>query len=255
VSLLVSIHDVTPALAPGVARLWQICAECRVVPALLVVPNWHGAWPLHRHPEFAEWLRARAAEGAEIVLHGERHDEVGLPRTPGQSLRAWGRTAREGEFLTLDAVAAGERIARGLACLERLGLKAVGFVPPAWLAREEGHRAVGAAGLAFSEDERTVRLFPSGRTIRSPVVRWSARSPARAWGSAAVARARWTLQRRAPLLRLALHPQDLADPVTARSLILNLDRWLTVHQPSSYSTLASAGVTPVARTPPAISVS
>jgi predicted deacetylase len=254
VSVLVSIHDVTPALAPGVARLWQLCTEHRVTPALLVVPDWHGAWPLDRHPEFVEWLRARVADGAEIVLHGERHDEAGLPRAMGDSLRAWGRTADEGEFLTLDAVAAGDRIARGLASLQRLGLRPVGFVPPAWLAREEAHRAVGAAGLGFSEDQRTVRLFPCGQKVRSPVVRWSARSPARAWGSAAVARARWTLQRRAPLLRVALHPQDLAHPATARSLAVNLDRWLTVHQPISYFSLAS-GVARVAQAPPAITVS
>jgi predicted deacetylase len=254
VSVLVSIHDVTPALAPGVVRLWQLCTDRRVTPALLVVPDWHGAWPLESHPEFVEWLRARAAEGAEIVLHGERHDEVGLPRALGDSFRAWGRTAREAEFLTLDAVAAGERIARGLARLQRLGLRPVGFVPPAWLAREEGHRAVGASGLGFSEDQRIVRLFPSGRTVRSPVVRWSARSPARAWASAAVARARWTFQRGAPLLRVALHPQDLASPATARSLGVNLDRWLTVHQPISYVSLAS-GVARVAQAPPAIAVS
>jgi predicted deacetylase len=254
VSVLVSIHDVTPALAPGVARLWQLCAERRVTPALLVVPDWHGAWPMERHPDFVAWLCARAAQGAEIVLHGERHDEVGLPRAVGDSLRAWGRTAGEGEFLTLDGVAAGERIARGLDCLQRLGLRPVGFVPPAWLAREEGHRAAGAAGLGFSEDQRIVRLFPSGQKIRSPVVRWSARSPARAWASAAVARARWTLQRRAPLLRVALHPQDLAHPATARSLGVNLDRWLTVHQPISYSSLASH-LTRVAQSPPAITVS
>ena len=253
-SVLVSIHDVTPALATGVARLWQLCTERRVTPALLVVPDWHGAWRLDRHPEFVEWLRARAGDGAEIVLHGERHDEVGLTRTVGDSLRAWGRTAREAEFLTLDGVAAGERIARGLTCLRRLGLGPVGFVPPAWLAREEGHRAAGAAGLGFSEDERIVRLFPSGQKLRSPVVRWSARSPARAWGSAAVARARWTLQRGAPLPRLALHPQDLAHPATARSLGVNLDRWLTVHQPISYSSLASH-LTRVAQSPPALTVS
>jgi predicted deacetylase len=254
VSVLVSIHDVTPALAPGVVRLWQLCTERRVTPALLVVPDWHGAWALDRHPEFVEWLRARAADGAEIVLHGERHDEAGLPRRVGDSLRAWGRTAGEGEFLTLDSVAAGERIARGLASLQRLGLRPVGFVPPAWLAREEGHRAVGAAGLGFSEDQRTVRFFPSGQKVRSPVVRWSARSSARAWGSAAVARARWMLQRRQPLLRVALHPQDLAHPATARSLGVNLDRWLTVHQPISYFSLAS-GVARVAQASPAIAVS
>jgi predicted deacetylase len=237
VSLLVSIHDVTPALADGVARLWEICAARGIRPALLVVPDWHGRWPLEGHPDFVAWLRARAADGAEIVLHGERHDEVGLPRALGDTLRAWGRTAREGEFLTLDEPAARERIARGRARLQALGLEPVGFVPPAWLAREAGHRAVGGTGLRFSEDERAILLFPSGRWLPSPVVRWSARTGARAWGSVAVARARWTLQGRAPLPRIAFHPQDLGHPATAAALGPTLDRWLARHRPIPYAAL------------------
>ena len=206
-SLLVSIHDVTPAQADGVARLWAMCAARGVRPALFVVPDWHGEWPLEAHPSFVAWLRACAAEGAEIVLHGERHDEVGSTRAAGDALRALGRTAREGEFLTLDAPAARERIARGRARLRGVGLDPVGFVPPAWLAREAGFRAVGEAGLGFSEDDRAIRLFPSGRRLPSPVVRWSARSAVRAWGSLAVARARWAVQGRADYPRIAFHPR------------------------------------------------
>src|SRR5438093_3451912 len=125
VSLVVSIHDVTPAHAPEVARLWSLCAARQVRPALLVVPNWHGRWPLHEHPEFVEWLLARATEGAEIVLHGERHDEMGLPRRLRDTLRAFGRTAAEGEFLTLGEGAAKERIERGLRVLRDLGLRPI----------------------------------------------------------------------------------------------------------------------------------
>ena len=236
-SLLVSIHDVTPALADGVARLWEICLSRGVRPALLVVPHWHGAWPLEAHPRFVAWLRERAAEGTDIVLHGERHDEVGLPRSMVATLRAFGRTRREGEFLMLDEAAAGERIARGRTRLQSLGLDPIGFVPPAWLAGEAAFRAVGAAGLRFSEDDRAIRLFPSGRRLSSPVVRWSARSPARAWASVAVAQVRWALQRRAAYPRIALHPQDLGQPTTAAALGPTLDRWLARHRPISYSTL------------------
>lgn len=237
-SVLVSIHDVTPALRDGAARLWDLCASRNVRPALLVVPDWHGEWPLESHPEFVAWLLARAAEGAEIVLHGERHDEVGLPRSSRDGLRAWGRTAREGEFVSLDEPAARERIGRGLDRLRRLGLEPVGFVPPAWLAREAGHRAAGRAGLGFSENDRAILLFPSGRRVPSPVVRWSARTPVRAWGSVAVARARWTLQGRAPYPRIAFHPQDLEHPVTASALAPTLDRWLARHRAITYAALA-----------------
>ena len=39
------------------------------------------------------------------------------------------------------------------------------------LARAEGHQAVGGVGLAFSEDDRAIHLYPSGRRLPSPVVR------------------------------------------------------------------------------------
>ena len=216
-SLLVSIHDVTPALEAGVLRLWEMCAERGVSPALLVVPDWRGEWPLGRHGGFVRWLRERADRGAEIVLHGERH--------------------ARGEFGTLDRSAARERIDRGIGSLRSLGLEPAGFVPPGWLARDEAHAAAGDAGLGFSEDDGAIRLFPSGRRIESPVVRWSARSAPRAWGSVVVARGRWALQRGALHPRIAFHPQDYAHPSTARDLPATLDRWLTRHSPIGYAAL------------------
>jgi uncharacterized protein len=235
--LLVSIHDVTPAMAVGVTRLWGVCTERGITPALLVVPNWHGEWPLEAFPQFVDWLRTRASHGAEIMLHGDRHDEVGLPRSKADALRAWGKTDGEGEFLTLDAAAAEERIGHGLRRLRQVGLEPRGFVPPAWLAREVTHQAVAAAGLGFSEDERSIRLLPSAKRLRSPVTRWSTRNPLRAWGSVGVAFARYQLQHRERLPRIALHPPDLDHPATARSVVRTLDQWLTVHSPGNYADL------------------
>jgi len=220
VSLLVSIHDVTPALEANVLRLWEMCAARGLSPALLVVPDWQGAWPLRRYPRFVRWLLDRAADGTEIVLHGERH--------------------LTGEFRTLDLTGARERIDRGLRSLRSLGIEPVGFVPPAWLARDATHAAARAAGLGFSEDARSIRLFPSGRRVASPAVRWSARTAMRAWGSVAVARGRWVLQRHSRFPRLAFHPQDCAHPRTRLDLPATLDRWLGRHTPISYASLRRA---------------
>jgi predicted deacetylase len=235
--LLVSIHDVTPALQPNVIRLWDLCSRHGLAPALLVVPNWHGRWPLEEHSSFIDWIRARAGEGAEVVLHGERHDEMGLPRTLWESCRAWGKTDGEGEFLSLDAAAARDRLNRALQRLRKLGLEPTGFVPPAWLAGEATHQAAAAAGLRFTEDTRCIRLLSSGQQVKSPVVRWSARTPMRAWGSAAVAGARWTFQRSSAWPRIALHPGDLDHEVTARSIGRTLERWLRRHRPGHYADL------------------
>jgi uncharacterized protein len=237
--LLVSIHDVSPAQAEAVRRLWALCASCSVTPALLVVPNWHGQWPLEQHPEFVDWVRARADEGAEIALHGERHDEIGLPRKTKDSWRAWGKTNAEGEFLTLNAAAARERVTRGLDRLRQLGIEPTGFVPPAWLAQEGTYRVAAEAGLSFSEDDRTVRLLALGRQVPSLAVRWSARTPSRAWASIAVAQTRWLLQRNSTVPRIALHPGDLDHNAISDSLEPTLHRWLGRHSPGRYADLIS----------------
>ncbi|MEQ1689729.1 MAG: polysaccharide deacetylase family protein [Gemmatimonas sp.] len=235
--LLVSIHDVTPALEQPVRALWQLCRAHGVTPALLVVPDWHGAWPIERHPLFMDWVRARSREGAEIILHGERHDEVGLPRGWRDMVRAVGRTAREGEFLTLNHAAARTRIARGLSRLTDQQLAPIGFIPPAWLARGATHDAVREAGLVFSEDDRAILLHRFGTRLVAPVLRWSARTAARAWGSRIMAAVRWRAWQQEPLLRLALHPQDLSHPATNASVQRDVGRWTRARTVIRYDAL------------------
>lgn len=236
--LLITIHDVTPALVPRVESLWRLCASRGVVPGLLVVPDWHGETAMESDAAFAAWLRARAAEGAEIFLHGERHDEVGSPRTFGDEIRAFGKTNKEGEFLTLDYAAARARIDRGISRLRTMGLEPVGFVPPAWLAKAATHAAVRDAGLRVSEDDGAVYVHAPGKTVTSPVVRWSGRGSLRAYGSVLFERLRWWFQRRAPVMRIALHPGDLAHPATAASIERGLDAWLSVRRQTFYRELA-----------------
>ncbi len=79
--VVVSIHDVTPAHWGRIGQIYDLFSELRIERyALLVVPDYHGAWRLDKHPGFTEELRRRQDAGAEIFLHGLRHDEVGLRR-------------------------------------------------------------------------------------------------------------------------------------------------------------------------------
>lgn len=236
-ALLVTIHDVTPAHARRVESLWQLCAARGVVPGLLVVPDWHGVVAMEGDAAFVAWLRARVVDGAEIFLHGERHDEVGLRRTFSDQLRAFGRTDTEGEFLTLDYDGARARIDRGVVRLRAIGLEPIGFVPPAWLAKPATHAAVHDAGLLVSEDDGAVYVGSPSRTVASPVVRWSGRGLVRAYGSVMFERIRWWLQRREPVVRIALHPGDLAHPATAASIERGLDAWLSVRRQTFYRSL------------------
>ncbi len=235
--LLITIHDVAPALMPRVETIWRLCESRGVVPGLLVVPDWHGETAMESDPNFVDWLRARAAEGAEVFLHGERHDEVGSPRTFGDELRAFGKTNNEGEFLTLDYAAARGRIDRGVSRLRAIGLEPIGFVPPAWLAKPDTHRAARDAGLRVSEDDGAVYVHTPAKIISSPVIRWSGRGTVRAYGSVFFERWRWWFQRGEQVMRLALHPGDLAHPATAASIETALDAWLSVRAQTFYRAL------------------
>ena len=202
-TVLVSLHDVAPPFTRQLHELWSLCLGLGVRPALLVVPNWHGRHPIAGDRRFLDWVHARVEQGARVFLHGERHDEVGSARALGDHWRAMGRTAREGEFLSLGYLEARARIERGLAALAHGGLVPIGFIPPAWLARAATRDAARDAGLALTEDDAHLYLLQERVTMAAPAVRWSARSPWRAHASALVprragrcnARSRWSAWR------------------------------------------------------------
>src|SRR5262245_14498549 len=232
--IIAAIHDVTPAFPEAVETLWDMC-RCRgLTPALFVVPSWHGEWHLEDHPRFVAWVRRCAHLGAEVFLHGERHDEVGSHRELAHELRAFGRTNREGEFLTLDRTAARNRIARGLRRLIALGLRPVGFVAPAWLASAGTNDAAADAGLTSSEDDECIHLVDRAQRVPAPVIRWSARTTTRAHASVLVAAAARAL-RRDPIIRVALHPSDVHSRPVRRSVMRTLDAYKEHAWPTQYS--------------------
>jgi predicted deacetylase len=241
--LLTSIHDVTPVHESELRELWAQCRHAGITPALFVVPNWHGAWRLADHPRFVRWIQQCAEAGADVLLHGERHDEVGSPRSMRDHARAVGRTAAEGEFLTLDVWQARERIERGLLYLWSLDLRPIGFVPPAWLAPTETHGVVRDTGLAVSEDVSHVymhQVTPNATTtLKAPAVRWSGRATWRAHASRAAANWHWHVSRRLGAVRLALHPQDLRHPVTARSVRSAIGDWAGISTRTHYRDLVA----------------
>ena len=209
--------------------------------ALFVVPDWHGAWPLDAYAEFAAQLRERAAAGAEVVLHGLRHDEVGLPRSLAHRVRTFGRTDREGEFASLAPADARARIRQGLATLHASGLEPLGFVPPAWLGGPHLEQVVREAGLAFTEDTRGVVPVAAGRRLRAPATCWSTRRWWRAAGSIAVAALRLRLERAHPLVRIAFHPPDAGSRRVFASCRRTLGALLERREVTSYRELLEEG--------------
>lgn len=209
--LVVSVHDVAPATA-GQTRRWCADADSLGIPvSLLVIPGpWRGA-SLADEPEYAEVLRARAAGGDELVMHGWTHragPEGSAPR------RLLGRLVARGaaEFGALDEAQAADRLARGRAVLSELGLTAHGFTPPGWLASAATDRALSQAGFRYTTSHFGVLDLRSGRMHRGFALSHRPGGTGERLGAAMMHRwARWSAGR-GGLVRVALHPDDLTRP-------------------------------------------
>lgn len=228
----VSIHDVSPVHADAVELALERAKIAGVKPALLVVPNFHGAWSLDEHPDFCARLVALQTAGHEIYLHGYFHqaevpamsgDESGrsrgLRRFVAQTLASGG----EAEFADVSVTEARRRLDEGEGMLRRAGLRIDGFVAPAWVMPRWMHDILAERGYRFTEDHMRV-YDPKARKARASVVlNYASRTPGRLASSVVFCR----IARRAALLvpaRVAIHPGDMRHPLL-RHEVDGLLRW------------------------------
>lgn len=211
-ALVVSIHDVSPFTREVTEKaLEALRADGVERCSLLVVPDHHRRGHFLSDPEFCDWLKARAAEGHEMVVHGYYHQRE---RRKGEALvqRFLTRhyTADEGEFFDLDRQQALERVERARQEFRSLGLSPTGFIAPAWLLGLEAEAAVRTAGFRYTTRLGSVLRFTDGRHWRSQSLVWSVRS---GWRRSVSRRWNAALFRRLasnPLLRVGVHPPDLS---------------------------------------------
>ena len=217
--LLVAVHDVTPAHADALHQVYALLDQLGITRyALLVVPDWHGAWPLDRHGAFVDDLLRRQADGAEIFLHGWRHDEVGMRRTLVQHVRVAGRTAAEAEFRIIPPDEAERRMDRGLELFRQLGLEPLGFIPPAWLHGPGALAQLRARGLGYTEGFWWILRVADGARRFAPAFSWSTAASWRSQLTAGIATLRHHAPWAQPLVRVAIHPPDVLIPVIADSV-------------------------------------
>lgn len=212
--LCIALHDVAPATWDA-CRGWldELDALGAGVLTLLLVPDFHARGGFDTAPAVARALQQRAARGDELAQHGLIHlDRAPPPRTPTAWLRRRVLTAGEGEFAALDEATAALRLARGRDMLGVAGLRVAGFVPPAWLASAGTHCALRAAGYDWTSDHRA--LYDLGRDARvaAPVLTASPRSAWRRGTSRLWLAAMLRATRGVPVLRVGLHPADVAHP-------------------------------------------
>lgn len=163
-------------------------------------------------PGFCAWLREKASDGHEIVLHGYFHKR---PRRMG----AWASTlvtecytAGEGEFYDLSEDEAGRLLQNGLMDLKNAGFRPTGFIAPAWLLGKDAEKAVKKAGFAYTTRLKNIKNLTTGKETPSQSLVWSVRAAWRRqvslWWNAALARRLAD----APLVRVGLHPPDWEHP-------------------------------------------
>ena len=241
--IIVCVHDVSPKHAGRLARIHALLERVGVGAryAMLVVPDFWREWPLGDHPDFVDWLRARADDGVEMLLHGFTHrDETqhagGVARWKATTL-----TASEGEFLGLSHDEARNRIEAGREVLyQAMGQHVTGFVAPAWLYSEGTHRALRELGFTCAEDHLRVWRPTDGAVVhRSPVVSYASRDRARVLGSHVWSRAASLLLRPLPTVRLAIHPHDLDVPSLEREIERCLRVFLRDRRPLTYGSLVA----------------
>jgi uncharacterized protein len=217
----VSLHDVSPAWTDEIDVALEYASAASVKPALLVVPNFHGAWPLQEHPAFCARLRDLQASGHEIYLHGFFHksrpaDEARALETtetdrPGRLAWLFAQnvvSGGEAEFRDVSRAEAEARLEGGERVLRDAGLTIDGFVAPAWAMPKWLMPLLAKRGYRFTEDHLRIYDPAGARTRSSVVLNYASRSPARLLSTVAYCRIAKYARAVVPA-RIAIHPADM----------------------------------------------
>ncbi|MGC3989428.1 MAG: polysaccharide deacetylase family protein [Chthoniobacteraceae bacterium] len=220
-SLVVSIHDVSPHTWQAVERILTELATIGITrTSLLVVPDHHHRGHFLAYPDFCAWLRAREAEGHEMVIHGYYHQrEPKRGEGLADKVTTQFYTAGEGEFYDLGKYEAESLISRALADFQRAGLSPCGFVAPAWLLSEEAFAVLQAAGLRHTTRLRMFYDLANHRQIASQSLVYSTRAAWRRMMSLAWNATLYRRLRKKPLLRLGIHPPEIGYPAVWQQIL------------------------------------
>jgi predicted deacetylase len=240
--LVVSFHDLSPRCADVCDRFLAGLSDRGVErAALLVVPCLNGGPPVHEDAAFCRRLKGWEQAGHEICLHGWLHHAP--PRAEagfGFLLLNRYYSAGEAEFLGIDGGEAARRLAAGRRTLARAGCSAAGFVAPAWLMCPETPELVKRAGFRYTTTWGGIIDLAEGRAVRAPVLTASTRTAWRRAVSRIWLRTWYALQRNAPVMRIAVHPADLAFPAVRDVLLYIIGRAAATREAVTYAQLLTA---------------
>ncbi len=233
-TLVVSVHDVSPATQAATRRWMADLTERRIPTTLLVVPGPWRSPALRDAPAFARWLHELDEAGHEISQHGWEHRETSQPAS---SRRFVARLAARGcaEFADLDEAEARRRLELGRAEFARYGFTPTGFTPPGLLASPGAFAALKALGYDYTTTTAAVHDLVTGSAHR--MLGLSHRPGVRGQGLGAKvlsSGAPW-LAESGRSVRMALHPDDLAFAGLREATLTGIDRVLAAGaRPNTY---------------------
>jgi len=235
-SLVVSVHDVAPITRPTIEKILADLKPAGVrVTSLLVVPDYHRRGKSTDDASFASWLRELEADGHEIVIHGYFHER---PRRKSEGIReaflTRVYTQDEAEFFDLKYDEVFARITRARDEFREARLSPIGFIAPAWLLSTEGEQAARDADMQYTTRIATVTDLLTGEQERSRALVYSTRS---AWRRAASLSWNAALARRVAigqLVRLCIHPSDIAASNVWKQIIRLACRFSRTRNPTTY---------------------
>ena len=210
---ILALHDVSPRWDTEIDTAMNLLrGEFNLRPALFVVPDFHGQYPIDRHTGFISKINNWLVDGCELMLHGYHHicDHPVQRRQVTRYARAKLLTANEGEFLNLSPSQIDQRLKNGLEMLRVFNHYPVGFVAPAWLYNRHLAAALIHQRIAFHEGHLKIYHLLKKESYIAPAITFCARGRFRTHLSSDYANlAGLALQKGFPQqFRLALHPVD-----------------------------------------------
>ncbi|HEY5894567.1 MAG TPA: polysaccharide deacetylase family protein [Chthoniobacterales bacterium] len=219
--LIVSLHDVSPVTFEACRAIVTDLHAAGVPRAsLLVIPNHHHRGHFLDDPALCDWLKARAAEGDEIVVHGYFHERDSKDRESVKDrLITEVYTAGEGEFFDISRAEADEKLGMALAEFAELGLSPTGFVAPAWLLSVEGKESVRNNGFRYTTTLRGIVDIQAGVVYPAQSLVYSVRSAWRRQSSKVWNPFLKGTLAKTPVIRLGIHPPDWKFPAIRAQIL------------------------------------
>jgi predicted deacetylase len=241
---MVAVHDVAPSTLGEVRWLLARLDDAGIRPRVIkVVPGELGASDEARD-ELAGLVRAEAAAGTEIVLHGWTH-RAAMAYRGGvlDRLRARLFAGDAAEFLALEVAEMRERLDHGRQWLAEVGVEAAGFCAPAWLWAPELPPLAREAGFRYLVGLRGLVDLGSGRLISA--------APAGYMGTGMAGEAAWrlgeiaiwrplTALRGGRVRRYFLHPQGASRSRACGRVLREIERAARTRRPMTFRELLDA---------------